>query len=174
MAQLLDAALIEGALNNLPDWSGSPERLTRTVDLSDDEHRQVHERIVVTADSMDHHPDIERSGGQTHFALSTHSEGGVTANDIALASEISTVIRRVKGQPPLPAPDEVISSQLVSASRDEGHEGPSAAGEHAAAERFTGVPSASQGAPQVPLPDTAPGEPEPGHPNEQDPDRDLA
>lgn len=174
MAELLDAHLIEDALTNLPDWAGGQDRLTRTATLTDAEHREVTERIAVTADAMDHHPDVERSGEETRFTLSTHSDGGVTAKDIALASEIDTVTRQVRGEPPLPAPDEVISSHAVSASRDEGHEGPSAAGEHGAATEFMGVPAGAQGTPQVPLPDAAPGKPEPGNAREQDPDRDLS
>jgi len=173
MPELLSAQLIEDALTNLPDWSGTPERLTRTSALSDEQHREVLQRIMVTAEAMDHHPDVERSGEETRWTLSTHSEGGVTSNDIALASEIDTVTRQVKGEPPMPAPDEVHSSQTLTTSGAEGHEGPSAAGEKRPAGEFMGVPSASSGTPQVPLPDTAPGEPEPGHPAEQDPDRDL-
>ncbi len=174
MAELLDAALIDDALTNLPDWSGTPERLTRTADLSDTEHAEVTGRIAVTADAMDHHPHVERADGQTRFALTTHSEGGVTNKDIALAAEIDTVIRQTKGEPPLPAPDEVLSSHSVTTAAAEGHEGPSAAGEHRAADEFMGVPAASAGTPQVPLPDTAPGEPEPGKPLEQDPSRESS
>ncbi len=174
MAELLDAHMIEDALTNLPDWSGGPDRLTRTAALTDEQHRLVHDRIMVSADAMDHHPDVERSGDQTRFTVSTHSDGGVTAKDIALASEIDTVVRHETGEPPLPAPDEVLSQRAVTTSGAEGHAGPSAAGEHRAAGEFMGVASASGGTPQVPLPDTAPGEPEPGNPREQDPAGDPA
>lgn len=171
MPTLLAADIITDALNNLPDWSGDTDRLSRTVTLTDEQHAEVQRRIMISADAMDHHPDITRSGRETQYVLSTHSEGGVTSLDIALASEISTQIRGVLGQPPLPVPDEVKSSLAVTEARDEGHAGPSAAGEQRPAGDFIGVPAGAQGTPQVPLPDTAPYEPEPGLPVEQEPGR---
>jgi 4a-hydroxytetrahydrobiopterin dehydratase len=93
MATLLTAGIIADALDNLPGWSGDTDRLTRTVTLSDEQHAQVQRRVMASADAMDHHPDISRSGQETRFAVWTHSQGGVTELDIALASEISTVLR---------------------------------------------------------------------------------
>ncbi len=169
MATLLTADLITDALNNLPDWSGATDRLSRTVALTDEQHAEVQRRIMISADAMDHHPDISRSGQETLFVLSTHSEGGVTSLDIALASEISTQIRGVLGQPPPPVPDDVKATRIVTEARAAGSDEPSAAGRRPAADQLIGVPAGDQGTPQVPLPDTAPGEPEPGLPAEQQP-----
>jgi len=170
MATLLSADVITDALNNLPDWSGTPDKLSRAVTLTDEQHQEVTRRITISADAMDHHPEVSRSGQETRFELSTHSDGGVTSLDIAMASEISTQVRAVLGQAPPPLPEEVMSRDAVTESRFEGHEGPSATGEPAA-EEFIGVPAGAQGTPQVPLPDTAPGAPEPGLPAEQEPGR---
>ncbi len=171
MATLLSAEIITDALNNLPDWTGNPEQLNRTATLTDEQHEQVQQRIRVSADAMDHHPDVSRSGQQTRFVLTTHSDGGVTSLDIALASEISTQIRGVLGQAPPPLPEAVMSSEAVSESRFEGHDQASHGGERAAAQDGIGVSAAAQGTPLVPLPDAAPDEPEPGLPAEQEPDR---
>jgi 4a-hydroxytetrahydrobiopterin dehydratase len=169
MATLLAADIITGALKNLPEWTGDTDRLSRTVTLTDEQHAEVQRQVMISADAMDHHPDISRSGQQTVFVLSTHSAGGVTSYDIALASEISTRIRAVLGQAPPPLPEQVLASDAVTEARNEGHEGHSAAGEHKPTEDFIGVPAGAQGTSQVPLPDTAPGEPEPGMAAEQEP-----
>jgi len=173
MATLLDAHIIEDALKNLPDWSGDQQRLTRTAKLTDEQDAEVREHLTIVADAMDHHPEVERTGQETRFTVSTHSAGGVTSLDIPLASQIDSLVRRATGQAPPPPPAEMMPTQVVTHAADEGQEGTSTAGEGKPAEEFMGVPSGAQGTPQVPLPDTAPGEPEPGKPIEQDPDRDA-
>ena len=40
----------------------------------------------------DHHPDIDIRWRTLHFTLSTHSAGGVTALDTALAARIEAVV----------------------------------------------------------------------------------
>ena len=39
------------------------------------------------ADKADHHPDLDVRYNRVRVALSTHSEGGITAKDLALAAE---------------------------------------------------------------------------------------
>lgn len=45
-------------------------------------------RVADVAEQRDHHPDIDIRWRTLHFALSTHSEGGVTAKDLALAEDV--------------------------------------------------------------------------------------
>lgn len=45
-------------------------------------------RLVEPAEAANHHPDLEIHYNRVVVALSTHSEGGVTAKDLALAPEI--------------------------------------------------------------------------------------
>jgi 4a-hydroxytetrahydrobiopterin dehydratase len=40
---------------------------------------------------MNHHPDIEISWDTVTVSLSTHSEGGITANDFELAAKIDAL-----------------------------------------------------------------------------------
>jgi len=44
--------------------------------------------IAEVAEQRDHHPDIDIRWRTLHLTLSTHSEGGVTGNDTALAERI--------------------------------------------------------------------------------------
>ena len=45
-------------------------------------------RSALAAEKADHHPDWSNSWNKVTVALSTHSEGGVTGKDIALAREM--------------------------------------------------------------------------------------
>lgn len=47
--------------------------------------------IAEPAERMDHHPDLEISWSTVTVRLSTHSEGGITARDLALAREIDAL-----------------------------------------------------------------------------------
>ncbi len=51
------------------------------------------DRVAAEADKMDHHPDIDIRYTTVTMTLSTHSEGGLTRNDLELAA----VIDRAKG-----------------------------------------------------------------------------
>jgi 4a-hydroxytetrahydrobiopterin dehydratase len=42
-------------------------------------------RVALAAEKADHHPDWSNSWNKVSVRLSTHSEGGVTGKDIALA-----------------------------------------------------------------------------------------
>ena len=45
-------------------------------------------KVAEAAEAADHHPDIDIRYNQVTMALSTHSEGGVTEKDFALAAKI--------------------------------------------------------------------------------------
>jgi 4a-hydroxytetrahydrobiopterin dehydratase len=45
-------------------------------------------RVADAAERADHHPDIIINYDRVRMTLSTHSEGGLTEKDFALASEI--------------------------------------------------------------------------------------
>ncbi|MBV9411955.1 MAG: 4a-hydroxytetrahydrobiopterin dehydratase [Acidimicrobiia bacterium] len=44
-------------------------------------------RLGFKADKADHHPDLDVRYNRVLVTLSTHSEGGITAKDLALAAE---------------------------------------------------------------------------------------
>jgi 4a-hydroxytetrahydrobiopterin dehydratase len=96
MTTLLDDGLVDDALHQLEEWSGDAKRITRTVTLDDDkEVEQLLACVQEAADSLDHHPDVDRDGTSVRFELWTHSAGGVTELDITLASRISDLIVHV-------------------------------------------------------------------------------
>lgn len=90
MATLLDDRLVTDAMENLDEWSGDAHRISRTVQV--DEVDQLLASVSETADSMDHHPEVSRDGDSVTFTLWTHSAGGVTELDIALASRIDDLV----------------------------------------------------------------------------------
>lgn len=48
-------------------------------------------KVGEIAEKMDHHPDILFGWGYAEFFITTHSEGGLTDLDFALAKEIDKV-----------------------------------------------------------------------------------
>lgn len=48
-------------------------------------------KVGELAEAQNHHPDIELGWGRVKVLLMTHSEGGVTDKDRALAKEIDTL-----------------------------------------------------------------------------------
>jgi 4a-hydroxytetrahydrobiopterin dehydratase len=48
-------------------------------------------RLAPQAQDMNHHPDLEISWNKVTGTLSTHSEGGLTENDLELARRMEAV-----------------------------------------------------------------------------------
>lgn len=90
MATLLDDKLISDALLGLEEWTGGPDRIHRTVTVDDVDALLT--AVGEAADALDHHPEISRDGDSITFTLWTHSAGGVTELDIALASRIDDLV----------------------------------------------------------------------------------
>lgn len=49
-------------------------------------------RVAEHAERKNHHPDIDIRWRTVTFALVTHSEGGITQNDIAMARDINEIV----------------------------------------------------------------------------------
>jgi 4a-hydroxytetrahydrobiopterin dehydratase len=49
-------------------------------------------RVALLAESADHHPDWSNSYNKVTISLSTHSAGGLTANDTKLAKAIDALL----------------------------------------------------------------------------------
>jgi 4a-hydroxytetrahydrobiopterin dehydratase len=89
MAELLSADGVAAALSGLAGWSGGPDGISRTVEAPTFPAaiRLVAE-VAQAAEDANHHPDIDIRWRTVRFALSTHSAGGVTSLDTALARRI--------------------------------------------------------------------------------------
>jgi 4a-hydroxytetrahydrobiopterin dehydratase len=90
MATLLDDRLVADALHGLDEWTGGPDRIARTVTVENPDDLLA--SVAVAADTLDHHPEISHDGNALTFTLWTHSQGGVTELDIALASRIDDLV----------------------------------------------------------------------------------
>ena len=49
-------------------------------------------RIADLAEAANHHPDLDIRYRQLRVLLSTHSEGGITDKDLALAEQIDAAV----------------------------------------------------------------------------------
>jgi 4a-hydroxytetrahydrobiopterin dehydratase len=84
-AEEVDSALAE---QNIA-WDREGSELKTTVELRDFAAALVFVNAVgAAAEAADHHPDIDIRWNRVHLVLSTHSEGGLTVLDLALASAI--------------------------------------------------------------------------------------
>lgn len=96
MAELLTDDQLNEALSHLADWRQDGTTLVRTVEMdSFVQAIQVVNRVAEIAENTDHHPDIDIRWRTLVFHLSTHSAGGLTAKDVALATEIDSVVANV-------------------------------------------------------------------------------
>jgi 4a-hydroxytetrahydrobiopterin dehydratase len=89
---LLSDAEIEERLGGLSGWERSGDAIRKSF-KHDDFVGSVRfvDAIVEPAEEMSHHPDLEISWDTVTVALSTHSEGGLTAADFELAEKIDSL-----------------------------------------------------------------------------------
>jgi 4a-hydroxytetrahydrobiopterin dehydratase len=72
------------------DWQVSDGQLTRTVTRKDFKDALMFVNAVgFFAERASHHPDIHIAWNAVTLTLSTHSEGGLTSKDFALARQIN-------------------------------------------------------------------------------------
>ena len=88
MATLSDGE-IRAALDALPGWEHCESAITRQYRLDGFAGAIAFVvRLSYAAEAADHHPDLDIRYDRVRITLSTHSEGGVTAKDLALAKAI--------------------------------------------------------------------------------------
>src|SRR3954468_331281 len=89
MAELLSAGDVASGLAGLTGWSGDTTAIRRTVEApSFPAAIRLVADVAQAAEDAGHHPDIDIRWRNVTFVLSTHSAGGVTALDLALARRI--------------------------------------------------------------------------------------
>lgn len=70
-------------------WTIDGETIIKTFTLKDfNEAMGLVTRVALLAEVADHHPDIDIRWNKVTIALSTHSEGALTAQDTSLAAAI--------------------------------------------------------------------------------------
>jgi 4a-hydroxytetrahydrobiopterin dehydratase len=92
MAVLSDEQ-VDAALPELNGWQRAEGTLRRSIKFPSflagiDAVRRVAEH----AEAQDHYPDIDIRWRTVRFALVTHSEGGITDKDVAMAHDIDRIL----------------------------------------------------------------------------------
>jgi 4a-hydroxytetrahydrobiopterin dehydratase len=89
---LLDDADIEARLSGLSGWERDGEAIAKSFGCGDFVGSvKFVAALVEPAEGMGHHPDLEISWDTVKVTISTHSEGGLTANDFELAEKVDAL-----------------------------------------------------------------------------------
>lgn len=84
---------VDAALVDLTGWQRSDGALRRSIEFpSFLDGIDAVRRVAEHAEQEDHHPDIDIRWRTVTFALVTHSEGGITAKDVAMAGDINRIV----------------------------------------------------------------------------------
>jgi 4a-hydroxytetrahydrobiopterin dehydratase len=89
---LLSDAEIEERLAGLSGWARKGAAIEKSFKRKDfvGSVRFV-DALAAPAEEMNHHPDLAISWDTVTVTISTHSEGGLTANDFELAAKIDAL-----------------------------------------------------------------------------------
>ena len=85
---------VNARLAGLPGWARAGDEIVRVYELAS--FRAVIDLVGGIADAAEaanHHPDLDIRYRKLRVALSTHSEGGLTEADFALAAQIDALAR---------------------------------------------------------------------------------
>ena len=95
METLTDEQITERLAGGLDAWSRAGATIVRDHKVADFAAAiAVVNAVAAVADELDHHPDILVHGwNRLRLTLSTHSAGGLTAADFALAERIEVLLR---------------------------------------------------------------------------------
>jgi 4a-hydroxytetrahydrobiopterin dehydratase len=89
---LLTENQITAELAELPAWARQGNEITTTTVRKDFRDALLYlGAVAYLAEKANHHPDIAIAWNKVTLTLSTHSAGGLTANDVALAQQISAL-----------------------------------------------------------------------------------
>lgn len=89
MPELLDDAAVQAWLSDHLEWERAGTEIVRTCSCASFPAAiDLVRNVAEVAEQRDHHPDMDIRWRDVRFALSTHSAGGLTQNDLDLAGEI--------------------------------------------------------------------------------------
>jgi 4a-hydroxytetrahydrobiopterin dehydratase len=90
--ELLTEDEIAARLATVPGWVRDGDSISSVITRDDFRDAMLYVGAVAyLAEGANHHPDIAISWNQVTLTLSTHSAGGLTAADFALAGRISAL-----------------------------------------------------------------------------------
>ena len=86
---VLSADEVDGRLRSMRGWQRSGDEISKQFEFADFKAAMVFvNQVADAANGADHHPDIMINYNRVTMTLSTHSEGGVTEKDVAMATKI--------------------------------------------------------------------------------------
>jgi 4a-hydroxytetrahydrobiopterin dehydratase len=89
---LLTEPQIAAELSTVPAWSPDGDSITTVTERADFRDSLLYVGAVAyLAEAANHHPDVAIAWNKVTLTLSTHSAGGLTAADFALARQISAL-----------------------------------------------------------------------------------
>jgi 4a-hydroxytetrahydrobiopterin dehydratase len=92
MADLIKADEAKVRLKKVPEWELEKKHIERTFEFDDfADAVDFVNAIAEVAEDEEHHPDIDIRYNKVRLVLSTHSKGGLTELDFALAERIDTL-----------------------------------------------------------------------------------
>jgi len=89
---LLTESQISDELATVPAWTRDGNSITTVTERSDFRDALLYlGAVAYLAETASHHPDITIQWNKVTLVLSTHSAGGLTVSDFALARQISAL-----------------------------------------------------------------------------------
>ncbi|MFY9932241.1 MAG: 4a-hydroxytetrahydrobiopterin dehydratase [Streptosporangiaceae bacterium] len=89
---LLTEPQINDELLAVPAWTREGEVIRTVTERADFRDALLYlGAVAYLAETANHHPDVSIEWNKVTLTLSTHSAGGLTANDFALARQISAL-----------------------------------------------------------------------------------
>ena len=89
---LLTETQISDELATVPGWTRDGSSITTVTERADFRDALLYlGAVAYLAETANHHPDVTINWNKVTLTLSTHSAGGLTANDFALARQISAL-----------------------------------------------------------------------------------
>jgi 4a-hydroxytetrahydrobiopterin dehydratase len=83
---------ITAGLQSLKGWSRAGDEIKKTFELKDFVHAMGFvNSVALLAEKANHHPDIDIRWNKITLTLATHSAGGLTDKDFALAQAIESL-----------------------------------------------------------------------------------
>jgi 4a-hydroxytetrahydrobiopterin dehydratase len=83
---------VNARLADLQGWKRDDDEIEKEYKFADFKEAMAFvNQVADLAEAANHHPEIEINYNRVEIALSTHSEGGITEKDFALAAEIDGV-----------------------------------------------------------------------------------
>ena len=80
---------VKARLKDLPGWERDGDEIEKKFKFDNFKASMAFaNRVADLAEAADHHPDISIKYNRVKLTLSTHSEGGVTEKDFALAAQL--------------------------------------------------------------------------------------